>query len=684
MPGREEFWNIGYPLMGTLVYTLLIITPAAIAWGVYGRFKLWRLGKPMPDLGPWSPRIKRTLKLAGLDIFGHRRFVKRELYAGLMHFFIFWGFLFLFIATSVGAMEFQFHKLNPLGFDFPTARFRVQEDFVWDIFGGLFALIGVTMAMFRRYIMRPPRLNTFVDDHVILWFLLSLVVSGFVVEGLRIAGTDPTPVWAAPIGYIFSLPFTDASDHVIETTHAVIYWGHAGGTAAVFIYLAVHFSKISHIFFSPLNALLRHTRPHGTLRPLGDLTTLERFGASELTDFTWKQVLDFDACTNCGRCQDQCPAYASDKPLSPRKVIQDLRSYSTQRGPALIAALKTDTEAPPPQVDMIDSVGQDAIWSCTTCMACIEACPVFIDHLDSIVDMRRNLVLEQSSMPTPVMNALQNMEQRGHPWRGTTHTRTDWAEGLDIRTLAEHPEAEVLFWVGCTAALDERGQKVARAMASVLNRAGVDFAILGAEESCTGDPARRMGNEYLYQVMAEQNIETFKRYSVKKVVTICPHCFNTIKNEYPQFGGEFETVHYTQFVNQLIKEGRLKPVVTIDTTMAYHDSCYLGRHNGIFDEPREIAKAIPGVKLVEMAPHHRERGFCCGAGGGRVWMDETGTKVNHIRTDHFLQTGAQTVGLSCPFCLQMFVEGIGSKGVQDKREAKDLLEILDESLGEEK
>ena len=279
------------------------------------------------------------------------------------------------------------------------------------------------------------------------------------------------------------------------------------------------------------------------------------------------------------------------------------------------------------------------------------------------------------------MAALQSIEQRGHPWRGTRFTRTDWYEGMDVKTLAEHPEAEVLLWVGCTSALDERGQSVARAMASVLKRAEVDFAVLGAEEQCTGDPARRMGSEYLYQVMAEKNIETLDRYNVKKIVTLCPHCFNTIKNEYPQLGGNYEVEHYSQFIQELIRQGRIKPLVTIESRVAYHDSCYLGRHNGVYDPPREIAGAIPGVELVEMAPHNRERGFCCGAGGGRVWMEEPGQRVNHIRTDHFLKTGADTVAVSCPFCLQMMTEGISAKGFEGTKQARDLVEILDESLG---
>jgi Fe-S oxidoreductase len=279
------------------------------------------------------------------------------------------------------------------------------------------------------------------------------------------------------------------------------------------------------------------------------------------------------------------------------------------------------------------------------------------------------------------MNAMTSMEQRGHPWRGTQATRTDWMEGMDVVTMADDPDHEVLLWVGCTSALNGRNQATARAMASVLKVAGVKFRVLGSEESCTGDPARRMGNEYLFQMMAEQNIETLKSYEVKKILTLCPHCFNTMKNEYPQLGGHFEVQHYTEFVAELIRDGKIKPVGSVYTTLAYHDSCYIGRHNDIYDAPREIAEAIPGLTLVEMPDGaNRERSFCCGAGGGQMWMEEEGTRVNHIRTDQFIATGADVVGVSCPFCLQMMEEGIGAKGVEDDRSAKDVLELLAESL----
>ena len=696
LPGRQEFWNIGYPLLGTLVYLTILVAVGSIAYASYRRYRIWHLGRPTPDLGPWRGRLARSARLAFLDIFGHRRFLKRELYPGLMHLFLFWGMLVLLIATTLGALEFNWHKyLEPrVGFEFPTAHLRLYTSLLWDVFGGGFLAMGLAMAFRRRYVLRPARLNTFADDGVILGLLAALTVTGFLIEGLRIADTslnpqselyDPGAARWEVIGYLVAQGFRSlgTSPSVMEANHFALYWLHVLIYAGGFVYVAVGFSKLTHILVSPISALLRSPEPTGVLRPMGELGRLERFGAGELTDFTRKQILEFDACTNCGRCQDQCPAWASGKPLSPRKVIQDLKGYAEARSPVLLA-LGPGEQPPPPERPMVEEVvTEDVLWACTTCGACMEACPVFIEHIPTIVDMRRYLVMEQAKVPETVQSALESMEQRGHPWRGTAHSRTDWAQGMGVTTMAQTPDVEVLLWVGCAGALEERSQAMPRAMASLLKVAGVSFAILGDEEACTGDPARRMGHEYLFELLARRNIETMSRYGVQRIVTICPHCFNSLKNEYPQLGGNYQVMHATQLVNQLIGEGRLKPLRTVPTTLAYHDSCYLGRHNGIYDPPREIARAIPGVELVEMAPHHRERGFCCGAGGGRLWMDEPGRKVSHIRTEQFLKTGAQTVGVSCPFCLQMLTEGISAQGADGRHQAKDLLELLAESVIEE-
>ncbi|NQW18188.1 MAG: (Fe-S)-binding protein [Chloroflexi bacterium] len=699
MPGREDFWNIPYPVFGAFIYTTLLIATVAVGYGLWQRSRYWRLGKAEPDLGPWQPRVISFLRTMAFDVFAHRKFTGgRELYAGVMHFCIFWGFTMLFIATTLGAIEFNVEKYFDA--EFPTTEFRVQTGFVWDVFGGLLAAVGIGMAAWRRFVIKPGRLNTFLDDGYSLLFMFALLFTGFFLEGMRIGATELNPVdpafnpggagWS-PVGWLFAKVFSGLgmSPSAMQNTHEVTWWLHAAIYTSWIVYIGVGFSKMMHIIVAPANLFLRPARPRGALAPMGDFETLETFGAKDLPDFTWKQILNFDACTNCGRCQSNCPAWTSGAPLSPRKVIQDLKGYMTVRGRELLA-VKDGEAAPEPKISMVsDAVGEDVLWSCTSCAACVEACPVGINHIDTIVEMRRYLAMEEARPPATAQGALQSLEQRGHPWLGTTMTRTDWMKGLNIPTIASNPDAEVLFWVGCTGALNERNAKVTRAMASVLKKSGVNFAVLGNEETCTGDPARRLGNEYLFQVLAQQNIDTFNRYGIKKVVTTCPHCFNTLLNEYPQLGADLEVHHYSDFVESLITENKLPALATISASeggepgkVTYHDSCFLGRHNGIYDSPRNIANSVPGLEVVEM-DRRCERGFCCGAGGGRMWMEETGNqRINHIRTQHFLDTEGDTVAVSCPFCLQMFDEGISAKGLEGQKQAKDLIELVDESIPE--
>ena len=439
---------------------------------------------------------------------------------------------------------------------------------------------------------------------MLLALLFSMALSGFVLQSLRMAATELEPTselysvasaYWSPFSYVIAVGIraTGATVWAMEALHFWLWWAHAALMSATFVYAAWRFGPLMHIFVSPLNLVMRSsvTRPKGALRPMGELDELEAFGARELTQLTSKQLLDYDSCTNCGRCQDQCPAWRSGKPLSPRKLVQDAKAYMVERAPALLAE-GPDAPPPPPERDLVHGfVTPEALWSCTTCRACMEACPAFVEHIDSIVDMRRYLTMEEADVPETAMGALTSMEQRGHPWRGAQAARDDWMEGTGAVAMSDDPEHELLLWVGCTSALDRRGRQVARAMASVLRLAGVKYRVLGSEETCTGDPARRLGNEYLYQMMAEQNIATLQGYGVRKIVTLCPHCFNTLKNEYPQFGGEFEVAHYTEFVAQLLREGRIKPKRAVPLSVAYHDSCYLGRHNDIYDEPREIARA---------------------------------------------------------------------------------------------
>ena len=638
-------------------------------------FRLVRLGKPVQRFDrPWERVVGAIPLTLGQTKVLQSVSLTRDR-AGLAHFFILWGFLsfvlsyLIFIYGDSVWSDFSSTLLTDTG----VTAFASFIEAVAVVF-----LVVLAWALFRRWVVRPHRmsfdLTRSLDAVVIVAFTGALMVTTLATETLYAAAGGDGPTASAPIGSALGEVLHDAGLglQTANALHQAIWWGHLLLILGFGIYIPL--SKHMHLLGSPLAFLARDLEARGTLSTPKDLETAEVFGASTVQDFTWKELLDGYACAVCGRCTEVCPAHISDKTLSPMHVVEGLKDHLLETGPAVLAG----GQAAPV---LGTRITEEALWDCLTCGACEQVCPVGVEHIDPIVDMRRNLVMEQASMPESAMNALMSMEQRGHPWRGTESSRTDWAEGLDVKTLAEHPDAEVLFWVGCTGALEKRSQQVARAMASVLKSAGVDFAILGDEEGCTGDPARRMGNEYLYQTMASQNIETMGRYDVKKVVTMCPHCFNTIKNEYPHLGGDYEVLHYSEMVAELIDEGKIRPVVELDSSVAYHDSCYLGRHNGIYDAPRRIAEAIPGVELVEME-RRRERGFCCGAGGGHMWIEESrGRRVNHLRSEEFLETGADTVGVSCPFCLQMFDEGLGSVEGAEGRQAKDLIELLNESLG---
>ena len=668
------------------VYLATALAFSVAGYAFYHRvFRLIFQGKPAARFD----RLWERLTGAVAIVLGQRKVLQRvgaidprtrrlDL-AGIGHAAIFWGFLsftlsyIIFIFGNSAWQPFAESILTPTG----VMAFSIYLD----IFAGII-LAALVWAVARRWLAKPYRLSFDLtrnaDAVIVVGLTAALMVATLLVHALHVAEGGTGPEASVIIGGALGRWFTSLglSAGLASNLHAISWWVHLGIILSFAIYIP--FSKHIHMVAAPLNAYFRSLAPWGTLEAL-DLENTERFGAGRVQDFTWKELLDGYACAVCGRCTDVCPANITGKVLSPMHIVENLKEHMIKigyQGPR-------DPEHVEPEPIIGNAIPEQAIWDCVTCGACMEECPVVVEHVPTIIDMRRNLVLEESRIPETGMNALLSMEQRGHPWRGTQFSRTDWAEGLDIPTLADKPDVEVLFWVGCTAALEQRSQGIARSMAKVLKAAGVDFAILGEEETCTGDPARRMGNEYLYQILAQQNVETLNNYNVKKIVTICPHCFNTMRNEYPQFGGNYEVLHYSQFVDDLIKQGRVKPVKMMNTTVAYHDSCYLGRHNGIYDQPRDVARAIPGLKLVEMEPRCRQRGFCCGAGGGHMWIEDSqGQRINHARTDHFLETEADTVGVSCPFCLQMMVEGIQSKGKEGDRQARDVLEILADSLEE--
>ncbi len=673
-PTRLIFWNVDFHWP---MYVLAAIAVAILVYGIVIHIRRWKVGTPANRANNWSKRIRGFFNYAFYDLIFHRKFFgiekpvrKREFFPGLMHFFIFAGFALLFLATVLESASYYIH-------DFLVGDFYLVYSVVADVFG-ILAIIGILMAMYRRYIWKPDRIDNKREDLAALMIILVVLISGFVIEGLRIASTElvAEPGWAiwSPGGWVLAKAFSGASQSALLGWHIGLWWFHTIFSFGLFAYLTFVNSRLFHILWDPVNIFFRNLGPRGALEPIVFEKT-ERFGASKIEDFTWKQLLDLDACTRCGRCQDACPAYASGKKLNPKKVIMDLKTHLYEVYPGHFSVKPAASRK-----EMLGGVITDEVlWDCTTCRACQQACPIFIEHVDKIVDMRRNLAMEKSQFPEAVQEALKSLGTRGHPYRGTTATRTTWCEGLNINTVADAKDIDILYWVGCSAALDDRNIKVAKATAKVLQAAGVKFAILGDEEACCGDPARRMGDEYLFQTLCKQNIEILKGHNVKKILTSCPHCFNSFKHEYPQFGGDFDVVHHTQFFAELLKNGRLNIKNPAALKTAYHDSCYLGRYNEIYDEPRQILKAVSHHN-VEL-PRRQSDSFCCGGGGGHMWMEEDPEKrVSARRVEEVLKADVKCVATACPYCLTMFDDGIKAKGAEETVKAVDLSELIADSL----
>jgi Fe-S oxidoreductase len=697
---REIYWNIDY---GYIIYFLIVPVVAAIAYGIYRRYRLWRLGQPENRIDNPVQCIWVFIKTGIVDGLIHRRFL-RDPYPGLMHFLIFWGAIAFLLATAIDSITHytvskQIDGTHLHGMWGGTyLYFSLAVDIL-----GILALVGIIIAAYRRYILRPDRLDNKPENTIAITLFFVIVLSGFIVEGLRIAyfTADPgeyaviypalgsyDPSWAAysPGGWVFAKLFAGAAPGGLQVGHTVMWWLHTLLAFGAIVYVSLTWSTLAHIVVGPFNVLFRSSRPKGALAPM-DLEEAETFGVDKITGFTWKQLFDLDACTRCGRCQDNCPAYLSGKALSPKKLIQDLKTHWLDVGPQLLAQKGKSGDGgngSKPEVSMIgDVITPEVIWDCTTCRACQEACPMFVEHIDKIIDMRRNLVLEQAEMPETAEMALRCIEERGHTCKGTTANRTDWCADVGGgKLLAEESDVEILYYVGCSAALEDRNMKVSAAFGKILKAAGVNFGILGEEESCCGDPARRMGNEYLFQMQATKNIETFKRYGVKKIVVTCPHGYNMLKNEYPQFGGNFEVIHHSQYIAELIQKGRLELKKNVSEKITYHDGCYLGRHNDVYSEPRQVIKAIPEAQLREMA-QRRGKSFCCGAGGGHMWMEETvGTRISEMRTEQALETKASVLATACPFCLQMFEDAIKAKEASEDITTMDIAEIVAQAIEE--
>ena len=661
-----------FGLPGRTVFGLLVALAIAVfVYSISRRVRVLLAGRPDNRFTRIPQRVWKMLEYA----FVQKRMF-RDFYAGFFHILIFGGFVVLTVRTISLVVE----GLVP-GFVLLRGPAGNAYTLVKDVFEVL-TLLGVGMAVFRRLFARPKRLDLSMDAWLILFLIAFLMVTDLLAEGARVAldpamATPWAPVVGAIAGALSGVP--PARLHAIYET---AWWLHLLDLLFFGNYLP--YSKHFHIITSIPNIFFMNLEPMGKLKTV-DLENTERFGSSRVEDLTWKQMLDGYTCTECGRCRVVCPTALTGKPLDPKIFIGDVRDAVYEATPGILAETsgRGNGAAAPARKDLIGGwISEDTIWACTMCGFCTTACPVFIiPAVDKIAEMRRYLVLDKAEFPKEVQNAFRGMETNGNPWNIAAATRGDWADGLPVVTMAEAGEKqiEVLFWVGCAGSYEDRAKRVSKALVEMLDRAGVSFAILGTEETCTGDSARRMGNEYLFQMLAQQNVETLNGYKVKKVVTNCPHCLNCIKNEYKDFGGDYEVVHGTELVSQLIAAGRVPLTTAIPETITFHDPCYLGRYNGGYEAPRRILRAIPGLQLTELE-RSRERGLCCGAGGGRMWMEEKlGSRINQTRMKEIADSGAQNVGVSCPFCMVMIGNAKDEIGVSTQ--PFDVLELARRAMG---
>ncbi len=655
---REIYWNVGHgPLTLVPMYLLAIGAMIFVARSFLTRSKVYRQGKELDRFDNPGARIGAMLR----DVLLQSK-VRRGGGAGLLHGLFFWGFLVLVIGTTLVFIQADF--TDPLfGLVFLQGGFYKFFSLALDL-AGLAALIMLIGLFIRRYVLKPEGLETKSDDAIMHALLFVILITGFVVEGARMAVTEtgsPLALWS-PVGLAFAKMLGAVGEPGLLTLHKLTWWLHF--FLVIGFFALVPFTKFRHILTTSANYIFADRGPKGKLVTL-DLEDeeAEKFGATEIQDLSWKDIYDGDACTLCKRCQDRCPAWLTDKPLSPMKVVNQI----------------TEAAFADPQEPLIDTITKEALWACTTCRACQEVCPAAIEHVPKIIELRRSMVLMEGEFPgDEVMTAMEATEVNGNPLGSGYASRGDWAEESGIKTIAEDPEVDVIYFVGCYGSFDKRNIRIANSFVKLCQAAGVKVGILGKEEKCCGEPMRKMGNEYLYQSLAMENVETLQASGAKKVVTTCPHCYNTLAKDYRDFDFTLEVESHTVFLEGLLNDGKLALTPT-EFTCTYHDSCYLGRHNDIYEAPRNLIKAAGGT-IVEM-DKNRTEGFCCSAGGGRIMADENiGERINVRRVQMAAATGAPELLSNCPFCMTMFEDGVKGADLEERLKPKDVAELLEERL----
>ncbi len=655
---RQIYWNVGHGVVVPM-YILAAAAFGYMVWGFRQRLLIWRQGRALDRFDRYEERVKRMIG----EVFSQIK-VFRVTDGGVFHAIFFWCFLVLFAGTMM--VMFQADLFTPLlQVNILSGEFYKAFSLVLDI-AGILAIFMLAGLFVRRFVIQPKGLEIVRDDYVVLQLLFAILITGFLIEGARMAATElqqnPELARFSPGGLLAGQLFTTLSAGTLLVTHKILWWFHFALVLGFFC--AIPYTKLRHIFTTSINSFLAPFEPKGSIATINlEDDSAEQFGAATISDLSWKDIFDADACTSCKRCQDRCPAYATDKPLSPMKIVKQIGELAAGN----------------PGGNLIETVSQDALWACTTCYACQDVCPADIEHVNKILEMRRNLTLMEGAFPgDEVRTAVSNIEINGNPFGLAYASRGEWAGDVQLSLMELDADVDILYFVGCYASFDKRNQAVAKNFIKICTGAGVKVGILGKEEKCCGEPVRKLGNEYLYQMTANENIGLMNAYNVKKIVTTCPHCFNTLARDYKDLGLNIPVEHYSTYVNTLLDSGRLK-LEPEPFSFTYHDSCYLGRYMDIIDQPRAILRHAGG-SITEMDKNGYDS-FCCSAGGGRIIAEEKlGSKISEARVKMATDTGAPLLVSNCPFCLTMFEDGIKTGGAEGLLQVKDLAEIVAERI----